>query len=222
MASAAMDGAGDLAIGYSVSSAATSPSIRYAGRRSGDPPGALPLSETSLIGGSGYQTGASRWGDYSALSVDPVDDCTFWYTQEYYADVSPLGWRTRIGAFRIDGCGTCPLLGRPALSVMRESPGTLLAWTAAENGDASDVVEGSLSMLRSTGGDFSRSTTGCRASGLGGTSLQIEEPDPAPGDGYWYLVRGRLNGCRGTYDEPGGSQTASRDPGIGASPLACP
>ena len=105
MASAAMDGAGDLAIGFSVSSGTLFPSVRYAGRLAGDPPGTLPEGETTLIAGSGSQTDSSgRWGDYSSLGVDPTDQCTFWYTQEYYATTSPIGWRTRIGAFRFPTC----------------------------------------------------------------------------------------------------------------------
>jgi hypothetical protein len=58
----------------------------------------------TLFAGTGSQTGTSRWGDYSAMTIDPVDDCTFWYTQEYYATTSSFNWRTRIGAFKFPGC----------------------------------------------------------------------------------------------------------------------
>src|ERR1044072_6374817 len=89
MGSAAMDQQGNLAIGYSASSTAISPQIRYAGRLSGDPLNALTQGEATLFAGTGSQTGtSSRWGDYSALSIDPVDDCTFWYTNEYYSTTS--------------------------------------------------------------------------------------------------------------------------------------
>src|SRR5262249_4737136 len=98
MASAAMDRGGNLAVGYSVASAATFPSVRYAGRLATDPLGTLAQSETTLVAGGGAQTGSTRWGDYSMLAIDPVDDCTFWYTQEYYASSSASAWRTRIGA----------------------------------------------------------------------------------------------------------------------------
>lgn len=83
MGSAAMDHNGDLAVGYSVSSASTFPSIRYAGRLASDPLGSLPQGEATLFAGSGVQSGVNRWGDYSNLAVDPTDDCTFWYTNEY-------------------------------------------------------------------------------------------------------------------------------------------
>ena len=59
-----------------------------------------------MIAGSGSQLSAySRWGDYSAMSVDPADDCTFWYTTEYYATTSDRGWQTRVGSFKFPNCG---------------------------------------------------------------------------------------------------------------------
>jgi hypothetical protein len=84
MGSIAADGDGNLALGYSVSSTTLKPSIRYAGRLAGEPLGTLLQGEASLIEGTGVQIGnLNRWGDYSAMTIDPVDDCTFWYTQEY-------------------------------------------------------------------------------------------------------------------------------------------
>ncbi len=110
MGSLAMDAAGNIALGYSASSASVYPSIRYAGRLAGDPAGTLAQAETTLQAGGGSQThDAGRWGDYSMMVVDPSDDCTFWYTQEYYATTSPMGWRTRIGAFRFPSCTTGPV-----------------------------------------------------------------------------------------------------------------
>ncbi len=99
MGSIAMDKAGNIALGYSVSSASIYPSIRYAGRLAGDPLGTLPQSETTLIDGSGYQSSTSaRWGDYSAMQLDD-DGCTFWYTQEYIATSGNANWLTRVGSF---------------------------------------------------------------------------------------------------------------------------
>src|SRR5439155_12585110 len=110
MGSAAMDGQGNIAVGYSVSSTTTYPSIRYAGRLASDPANGLYEGETTLVAGSGVQLGtAGRWGDYSALSVDPNDDCTFWHTSEYYTAASQasssIGWLTRIGSFKFPTCG---------------------------------------------------------------------------------------------------------------------
>lgn len=109
MGSAAMDHMGNLAVGYSVSSSSVYPSIRYAGRLAGDPPNELTQGEATLVTGSGSQTGtANRWGDYSTMSVDPTDDCTFWYTQEYVAATGFSSWRTRVGAFKFANCTTGP------------------------------------------------------------------------------------------------------------------
>src|SRR5437773_517090 len=109
MGSAAMDQQGNLALGYSASSATIFPEIRYTGRLSLDPLNLLTQGETTLFAGTGSQTGtSSRWGDYSDITIDPVDDCTFWYTTEYYASTSSFNWRTRIGSFKFAGCGGNP------------------------------------------------------------------------------------------------------------------
>ena len=112
MASAAADNSGDIAVGYSASSLTVFPSLRYAGRTPSDPPGALE-DEQTLFAGTGVQTDTgNRWGDYSALQIDPVDFCTFWYTNEYYN--TPAGttfnWRTRIGNFKFPSC-VSPAMG---------------------------------------------------------------------------------------------------------------
>lgn len=110
MGSLAMDDSGNIALGYSVSSSATYPSIRYTGRLAADPTGIMAQGETSLIVGSGSQEHtASRWGDYSMMAVDPADGCTFWYTQEYYETTSRSGWQTRIGSFKFPTCTSLPL-----------------------------------------------------------------------------------------------------------------
>jgi subtilase family serine protease len=110
MASAAMDAAGNIAIGYSVSGATTFPSIRYTGRLASDAPGTMTQGEAEIVLGTGAQTHPTgRWGDYSLMAVDPVDGCTFWYTQQYHATSSALGWQTRVGTFAFPACtGTPP------------------------------------------------------------------------------------------------------------------
>ncbi|HET7617873.1 MAG TPA: CARDB domain-containing protein [Vicinamibacterales bacterium] len=145
MASAAMDGAGNLAIGFSVSSASTAPSVRYTGRLASDPPGLMTQGEMSLIEGAGAQTDSSgRWGDYSMLAVDPLDDCTFWYTQLYYANLSGSGWRTRIGAFSLPSCDAAPSL--PAVTIVATDPAATEAgpaggmFTVTRAGDTADAM----------------------------------------------------------------------------------
>ncbi len=113
MGSASMDKDGNIAVGYSVSSGSTFPSIRCAGRLANDPSGQLAQGETTLQAGSGSQSGTNRWGDYSGLVVDPSDGCTFWYTNEYYTSQNSgsILWQTRIGRFSFPACtantGSC-------------------------------------------------------------------------------------------------------------------
>src|SRR6185295_13246362 len=108
MPSVAVDRGGNMALGYSTSSSTTKPAIKYAGRLAADPINTLGQTEQLLIQGGGTQTGncggspCTRWGDYSAMSLDP-NGCTFWYTNEYYA-VDGLNDLTRIGSFAFPLC----------------------------------------------------------------------------------------------------------------------
>jgi hypothetical protein len=107
MGSIAEDKNGDIALGYSASGPNDFPSVRYTGRAAGDPLGQMTQVEQTAYTGTGPQTEVEgRWGDYSDMTVDPSDDCTFWYTQEYLAeDVVVIGtWRTRIVSFKFPGC----------------------------------------------------------------------------------------------------------------------
>ncbi len=109
MGSLAMDGQGNMALGYSTSGPAAGqfPSIRYTGRQVGDTAGTMPQVETEIIAGTASQTISERWGDYSGMTVDPVDDCTFWYTTEYVPDGTGGFPLTRIASFSFDSCGGC-------------------------------------------------------------------------------------------------------------------
>jgi hypothetical protein len=100
MGSIAADHQGNMAVGYSVSSNSMYPAIRWAGRLVNDPLNELSQGEASLIEGTGSQTLYDRWGDYSAMTIDPVDDETFWYTHEYY-NTTGTNWQTRIGSFKL-------------------------------------------------------------------------------------------------------------------------
>lgn len=109
MGSIAQDQNGNIALGYSVSSTITYPSIRYAGRLATDPLGSLSQGEAVLQAGLGSQTSTSnRWGDYTSMAVDPSDDCTFWYTNEYYSATGATSWKTRIGSFKFPTCAAVP------------------------------------------------------------------------------------------------------------------
>ncbi|MCI0612277.1 hypothetical protein L0244_04735 [bacterium] len=110
MGSIAQDKNGNTAVGYSVVNGVdVFPGIRYTGRLAGDPLGQMTLGEGTIINGSGVQlTTNSRWGDYTAMTVDPSDDCTFWYVNEYYTPEgqasSLAGWQTRIGSVKLENC----------------------------------------------------------------------------------------------------------------------
>jgi hypothetical protein len=112
MGSIAADKNGGMALGYSVVDAVSVfPGIRYTGRLAGDAAGQMTLGEGTVVNGTAAQTHTnSRWGDYTSMNVDPVDDCTFWYVNEYYtvqgAALAPLGngWQTRIASFKLPGC----------------------------------------------------------------------------------------------------------------------
>jgi hypothetical protein len=104
MGSTAVDNAGNLAVGYSASSTSVFPSIAYAGRLANDPPGTLAQGEATLFAGTGVQQlTVNRWGDYSAMTLDPADDATFWYTNEYYSTTGLFLWKTKVGAFKFAG-----------------------------------------------------------------------------------------------------------------------
>lgn len=124
MGSVAMDSLGDLAIGYNGSSATQSPDIRYTGRLVGDALNTLTQGEAVMITSAVSQTATSRWGDYSQLTLDPRNDCAFWFTTEY-ANGSGFAWKTRIGAFRYPSCNTIFVDGFDV--------GTTNIWSSATN-----------------------------------------------------------------------------------------
>jgi uncharacterized membrane protein len=104
MPSIAMDKVGDIAVGYSESSSSIAPSIYYTGQLVGEPLGTLESEAPILQGAFSQTSGLSRWGDYSSMSVDPSDDCTFWYTNEYLPYNGSFNWSTQIASFVFPGC----------------------------------------------------------------------------------------------------------------------
>jgi hypothetical protein len=102
----AQDKNGNFGIGYSASSSTTGvrPSLRFAARAPTDAAGTLG-AETVFIAGTGVQNaGLTRWGDYASMTVDPVDNCTFWFTSEYMKTTGSFNWNTRIASIRLAGC----------------------------------------------------------------------------------------------------------------------
>jgi len=106
MGSIAMDNKGNIALGYSAAGSSEHPSINIAHRKAGDAPGMMPGAEYIAVTGTGSQLQENeRWGNYSTMDVDPTDDCTFWYTHEYYETSTEAGWSTAIVNFQLEGCG---------------------------------------------------------------------------------------------------------------------
>jgi len=130
MGSIAMDKVGNIAMGYSVSDSNSFPSIKFTGRVPGDTLGTME-TEANIITGSGSQDdgsgSVSRWGDYSAMTVDPVDDCTMWYTNEYLPATGAFNWDTHINSFRFPTCQ------QTALSSVKVSP-TMVVGGTPSNG----------------------------------------------------------------------------------------
>jgi hypothetical protein len=132
MGSVAQDGSGDIGLGFSISSASVHPGIHYTAHLTSDPSGVMGQGEGVLIDGAGSQTaGLSRWGDYSDLSVDPVDDCTFWFTSEYLKANGTFNWSTRIGTFKLAGCGTPDFAVAATPASQTVSPGSPTTYNVA-------------------------------------------------------------------------------------------
>lgn len=107
MGSIAMDKMGNIAVAYSISGNGAKPGVAFTARAPTDPAGIMG-AETVLKAGGGIQDTSSnhlsRWGDYSGLTVDPVDDCTFWFTTEFQGANGVFNWRTSISKFKLNSC----------------------------------------------------------------------------------------------------------------------
>ena len=212
MPSLAVDKAGNMAVGYSASSSAISPALRYAGRLATDPLSTLGQGEASLVEGTGWQccrfsdnTLNTRWGDYSAMTIDP-DGCTFWYVGEY-TNATPTtlkgttgnNWQTRIGSFQLPGCdGTPPPPPPPAPTVTSFSPTSGAAGTSVSisgtgftgassvrfNGTGATFTVNSASSISATvptgatSGTISVTTAG--VTGTSSSTFTVTTPPPVP------------------------------------------
>jgi hypothetical protein len=126
MGSIAMDKDHNIALGYSKSSLSVIPSIFITGRLSGDAPNTLG-TEAQVRAGLGVQTAGAgnRWGDYSAMTLDPVNQCTFYYTNEYLKTNGAFNWSTRIASYRFPSCTNAPAWGT-LRGTVRSSPSNAL------------------------------------------------------------------------------------------------
>jgi hypothetical protein len=137
MSSIAVDQDGNMAIGYSTSSATQEPSIRYAGRLASDLLNDLGQGEAVMTAGGGHQTHSSgRWGDYSMLTIDPADNLSFWHTNEYYPVTSSASWLTRIGKFQFTAGSPTPTPTATPTATATATPTSTPAATATPTATA--------------------------------------------------------------------------------------
>jgi hypothetical protein len=171
MGSIAMDQSQDIALGYSVSSSSVYPSISYTGRVSTDALGTME-TEASIVSGSGSQPDTSnRWGDYSAMVIDAADDCTFWYSQEYYTVTATFDWSTRLASLKFPGCGGPP---QPDFSISA-SPSSV---TVAQGNQGSSTI--TTTALNGFNNAIALSSSGAPS----GTTVSFNPASiPAPGSG---------------------------------------
>ncbi len=220
MGSVAMDQSGDLAVGYSVSSSSLDTSVRFAARLAGDPLNTLG-AEVSAVAGGGVQNGSTsngpltRWGDYSAMQVDPVDDCTFWYTQEYIKTTGSFNWSTRISSFKFPSCGASgptASLSPTSLTFGNQNVGST---SAAQNITLSNSGTAALSITSiAASGDYAQ-TNNCGASLAAGANCAISVKFTPTAAGT------RTGTITVTDNAPGSPQTASlTGTGVAVGPSA--
>jgi hypothetical protein len=175
MGSIAMDQNGNIALGYTVGSSTVFPSVFFTGRNPGDPAGTMQ-TEQLIVNGSGSQTSPTRWGDYSAMTIDPADDCTFWYTQEYSKTTGSFSWNTRIANFKFAGCaggggGPAVSLSATALNFKKVGIGQT---SAPQTVTLTNVGNATLNISSVTAsGDFSISNNTCGATVAAGANCAV-------------------------------------------------
>ena len=173
MGSIAMDQSGDIALGYSESSTSVFPSIYFTGRVAADASGSME-GEQFIASGLGSQSGGiNRWGDYSAMTVDPADDCTFWYTQEYILSNGSFNWNTRITNLKFPNCG-----GSNAAASLSASkltfPATPIGQTNSQSVTLTNTGSATLQLDNvATTGDFAVQTNTCGTQLLAGNSCSL-------------------------------------------------
>ena len=199
MGSIAINAAGDISLGYSRSSSSMFPSIYFTGQtadQSGS--GVMNVAETEIFAGAGSQEGANRWGDYSMMSVDPVDD-SFWFTTEYYAETNSFDFKTRIASFVLDDdpggnnnpvasfTFSCTLLDCDFTDTSTDSDGTIVSWdwdfgdgasSTAQNPSHSYAANGTYTVMLTVtddmGGTGSTSQSVTVNDGSGGDTMHVE------------------------------------------------
>jgi hypothetical protein len=202
MGSVAMDKVGNMAMGYSISGGGLDPSIRYTGRQVSDPLNTME-AENVLLGSPFLQSGnLHRWGDYSSISVDPTDDCTFWYTTEYQPANGSFNWATKVFSFSFPNCGTPvqPPAAPTGLTATGGAGNVALSWTASTGATSYNVLRST-----SSGTETQYATSG---------SNSFTDTAVTAGTTYFYVVQAvNSGGTSGNSNEASGTPTAPPPPG---------
>ncbi len=217
MGSIAMDQNGNIGLGYTLGSSTVFPSVFFTGRVPGDPAGTME-TEQLIVNGSGSQTSPTRWGDYSAMTVDPADDCTFWYTQEYSKTTGSFSWNTRIANFKFAGCaggggGPAVSLSASALNFKKVGIGRT---SAPQTVTLTNVGNATLNISSITAsGDFSISNNTCGATVAAGANCAVSVT-------FTPTKKGARKGTLSFNDDaPGSPQTVALS-GTGQSVVVSP
>jgi hypothetical protein len=197
MGSAAMDSSGNMALGYSISNSSIYPGIAYTGRLFGDAAGTMTQGETvvrcgAAVSGCGSQTTYSRWGDYTSMSIDPADDCTFWYTNQYLPNTGVFNWKTRLASFKLPGC-VAATVNQFSLSPTPSSV-TIAQGSSDISTISSSITSGSAQIVNLTASGAPFDTTvsfGPSSINSGDTStMTVDVGDNTPAGTYTLTVRG--------------------------------
>ncbi|MDE3166074.1 MAG: hypothetical protein KGN36_09725, partial [Acidobacteriota bacterium] len=221
MGSIAMDQAGNIALGYSKSSSGIYPAVAFTGRVPTDPLGTLQAETLIQSGGGSQLRTLSRWGDYSSMSIDPVDDCTFWYTNEYLKSSGTFNWSTIIGTFRFPGCGPTT----PDFSISATPASVSVAAGGATTGSTVTVTSlntfsspVALTVICPTGVTCSLNPTSVTptSGGTATSTLRIVTSSTLPGGTYTATV----TGTSGTLTHTTSVTVKVQDFSISASPAS--
>ncbi len=186
VASAAMDGQGNIAVGYTRTGASAPyyPSIYYAGRLVTDPPGTTPQGEHRIVDATNSKTNNERWGDYAGMGVDPADDCTFWFTTQYGGSGG-----TRIAAFKFDqcGCAAAPAPPDPAA----EAPSDNLIEVRWDDSPAAGIVRYQVLRALAAGGPYAAvGSVDDTSPGAGGSGTYVfRDEGVSGGTRYHYVIK---------------------------------
>jgi hypothetical protein len=189
VASIAMDGSGNIAMGYTRTgtTAPFFPSIYYKGRLSTDAPGTMPQGEYPIQDGTFAKTGNERWGDYTGMGIDPVDDCTFWFTTEYMTSSSAVA--TKVAAFKFDACGCLAVPAAPVASASVPQDNRIdVDWNDSAT---ASIVQYFVFRSTAAGGPYTQIATLSDSSpgAGGGASYTYHDDGVSGGTRYYYVVK---------------------------------